>query len=236
MHIQWTSRQGRQRATNCDAAALAIAHGQLIVMLVDAAERSASSQGFASHWCRTIVQRLGQLNEPIDANHACAVMQHQQRLLRHEYLFECGSYCLLILNLKELKGTLLHVGDCLTTTLHANQQQESLNQPHNLLQQPGIQIPDSRHILTRSLNARRFHQPHQSPVALTSATQLQMVTDGYWAEHLAHSRPLQTLDDDASILTISLAETHLVRLSLNSDCDNFHLDPDTCVSVEKDAP
>ena len=42
--------------------------------------------------------------------------------------------------------------------------------------------------------------------------------------------------DDASMLIISMAEIHPVKRSLNNDFDNFHFDPGTCVSMEKDAP
>lgn len=40
----------------------------------------------------------------------------------------------------------------------------------------------------------------------------------------------------ASMLIISMAENHSVKLSLNNDFDNFHFDQGTCVSVEKDVP
>ncbi|MEH6387445.1 MAG: protein phosphatase 2C domain-containing protein [Pseudomonas profundi] len=236
MHIQWTSRQGRRRANNCDAAALAITSSQLIVMLADAAERSDSSQRFAAHWCQTIIRQLSTLDTPLNPDLACTLIQQQQRLLRHDYLLECGSYCLLLLNLENRQGTLLHVGDCLVAAVILGQPPQWLNQAHSSQQQPGVGSNANRHVLTRSLNARRFSHPHQSAVAFAAETELRFYTDGYWAEHISQSQPFDSLDDDASILTIKLVDDGPAKLRLNSDCENFYVDPDTRVSVDKDTP
>ena len=227
MQIQWTSRQGRRRSNNCDAGALAMTDTQLFAIVVDAAERGPKPQEFAAHWGQSIISQLVLFGATISPDEAYIIMRQQQIQLRHEYLLEIGSYCLAILNVDDYNGTVMHTGDCLASIVLPNQPPQWLTRPHNLQQQPGMEAQANRHILTRSLNARRFANPHCNEFILSPGAHIELCSDGYLTEHLSEVQPLCSLEDDASLMRIKLELTPPLHLNLDSDCDNLHIDPGT---------
>jgi serine/threonine protein phosphatase PrpC len=59
----------------------------------------------------------------------------------------------------------------------------------------------NRHILTRSLKAKRFTQPDVIPFEVGQGSII-LATDGYWVEHLIEHVPFNQLADDASYLVL----------------------------------
>jgi serine/threonine protein phosphatase PrpC len=188
MNINWRSQRGSQRRANCDAVTIEYTPNYLLVMFVDAAEKSPRSQEFSQHWASNIIHQ-------------------QQKQLRHQYLHEIASYCMLTLELKSGCFHLISTGDCqagvqdsgpikwLTTPYRANQ-----------------------NLLTRSLNSKRFLRPDITESTLGPGASLILCSDGYWSEHLQKQTPFKQLTDDASVLTLAHGKSNL---STTSDTDNL---------------
>lgn len=227
MPISWMSRQGQRTRTNNDAAAVGHKDHYLLAMLVDAAEQGSNGQGLAQHWAQTIVRAALSDKQPPDITSITHLMREQQRELRHHYLYEIASYCCVLLNLQSRQLHILYTGDCLVGTHQANGRIDWLTTPHTLSNQPPYsQMPpatvtaEQRHLLTRSLNARRFCAPDSYTTVLEPAASLLLCTDGYWYEHLKQGVDLQQLQDDASVLSLTLGEPTTRK---QTDCDNFFI-------------
>src|SRR5690606_9671564 len=103
-------------------------------LLVDAAERTPASREFARHWGQRVVpQVLAGWNG--DDETILALLQQEQRTLRHEFLLEVASYCLLCLDTETATARTYHAGDCL-----AGERQGGMvlwwTSPHTLEQEP----------------------------------------------------------------------------------------------------
>ncbi|GAB3373956.1 protein phosphatase 2C domain-containing protein [Azotobacter armeniacus] len=198
MQLIWSSRQGRQRASNNDALAVGRKDTWLVCMLVDAAARSVHSQRFAHYWGRQIVAQV--LQEPLvnDGHSIIALLSREQAQLRDRFLLEIASYCLLCLDMETRNAQTFHVGDCLAGEMQGGAISWWAS-PHTLNQE----VPaGSRHTLTRSLNARRFAVPDVTIRHVPPGSTLVMATDGYWAECLLEGCPFGETQDDASYLTL----------------------------------
>jgi serine/threonine protein phosphatase PrpC len=222
MQVSWFSRQGRGTRTNNDAVALGFKGDFLLAMLVDAAEKGSNGQGLARHWARTIVDAALAGTQPPDCASIIRLLSEQQRELRHHYLHEIASYCCVLIDLQTCQVHILHTGDCLVGTRQPSGRLQWLITPHTLSNQP--LSPESfpagtyGHVLTRSLNARRFYPPAYFTTAFDPATEILLSTDGYWNEHLEQGVDLQQLQDDASLLCIAPGTA---AESQKTDCDNF---------------
>lgn len=227
MPISWMSRQGQRTRTNNDAAAAGHKDHYLLAMLVDAADKGSNGQGLAQHWAHTIVRAALSGNQPPDITSITQLMREQQRELRHHYLHEIASYCCVLIDLQSRQLHILHTGDCLVGTQQANSRIDWITTPHTLSNQlPYAQMPpatvpaEQRHLLTRSLNARCFCSPDSYATVLEPAASLLLCTDGYWYEHLKQGVDLQQLQDDASVLSLTLGEPTNRQ---QTDCDNFSI-------------
>lgn len=207
MRVEWTSRQGLRTRTNNDAAAVGCKGGRLLAMLVDGAERG-EGQALARHWATSIVADALMADEPPEASALVRLMQARQRELRQRYLHEVASYSCVLLDLQSLRLDVLHVGDCLAGVRQADGHIDWLTSPHTLSGQPFYSStpqasdPASRHLLTRSLNARRFCTPEHLVTTLAPGAELLLCTDGYWYEHLQQGVALLQVHDDASELRL----------------------------------
>lgn len=135
--------------------------------------------------------------------------QARQRELRQHYLHEIASYCCVLLDLRSHRLDVLHVGDCLAGIHQADGQITWLTRPHTLSDQPfyaspaQVNDPAARHLLTRSLNARRFCVPEHRRTTLATGAELLLCSDGYWHEHRQQGVALLQVHDDASGLCVS---------------------------------
>jgi serine/threonine protein phosphatase PrpC len=240
MQISWISRQGTQRSTNNDAAAIAHQGGNTIALLVDAAEKGQNGQALAKHWATTIVAKSLQLPHPLIPEQVIALMHEEQGQLRHNYLHEIASYCFMHYDVQSTKLWVLTCGDCLTGTALQTYPDEWIYQPHTLNYQPSLAAqselratPDQRHLLTQCLNARRFHMPQLHATTLPAGASIQMCTDGYWLEHLEQGGDISKLDDDASVLKL---ETGMESINAHTDSDNLFILQSEPTGQTKDTP
>lgn len=232
MRIGWTSSRGRERFSNNDAAAFGRKGNHVLAMLVDAAEKG-DGQGLARHWARTVIDvALGEAQQ-LNPARLIDIMRAEQQRLRQDYLHAIASYCCVLVDLPQQLIHVAHIGDCLIGIQRPGGPINWLNRPHNLHSQAiwqedvsGIQA--SRHLLTRSLNARRFHSPECLTTHFLTDARLLLCSDGYWYEHLHCGIDLQSVNDDASVLTMAHGEP---TVELRSDCANLHEFPFSATSV-----
>ena len=206
MNITWQSQRGNQRRSNCDAVAIEYTKNYLLVMFVDAAEKSLSSQKFSQYWASSIIHQAADLTDH-SPELLLDIMHQQQKQLRHQYLHEVASYCLLRLELNSGNFQLMSTGDC-----KAGVQEKGpirwLTIPHRA----------NHNLLTRSLNAKRFLLPDIIESTLETGANLLLCSDGYWSEHLQQKTPFKQLTDDASVLKLAYGKRNL---SVTSDTDNL---------------
>lgn len=207
MDITWHSRRGRQRRANCDDVTIEYTPNYLLAMLVDAAEKSPRSQRFAQHWASNIIHQAISLGDYGGPERLMGIMHQQQKQLRHEYLHEIASYCMLRLDLKSGCFQLLSTGDC-QAGIQGSGPIDWLTTPHRA----------NQNLLTRSLNAKRFLRPDIIESTLAPGVSLILCSDGYWSEHLQQQTPFNQLTDDASVLKLAYGKTNL---SATTDTDNL---------------
>lgn len=225
MQVRWFSQKGRVRARNSDAAAVGQQGQYLLAVLVDGAEKGPRGAELARHWADTVLQALSEAAALSQATVDARLRQaHTQ--LRHDFLRDIASYCMVSLDLETLATHVWHCGDCRVGLRHPTET-HWLTTPHLLAHQPGL--PPSRspeeqerreQQLTRSLNARRFCPPEHQVFSLQQGQTLLLSTDGYWQEHLKVGTPLHCLRDDASLLTLPLVYA-LDQIDQASDTDNL---------------
>lgn len=222
MQIGWLSRQGKARLSNNDAAAFGRNGDYVLAILVDAAERG-DGQGLARHWSRTVVDVAVGGAQQLSPEGLVSIMRAEQQRLRQDYLHAIASYCCVLIDLQQQLIHVGHDGDCLVGLQRPGMPINWVNRPHNLQEQaiwPGeiSGINESRHLLTRSLNARRFCIPDWQMTQLPWDGRLLLCSDGYWHEHLHSGIELQSVNDDASMLSLEYGEP---AIELQADCDNF---------------
>lgn len=234
MQVTWNSRQGRQRQSNNDAAAVAIGEHQLVAVLVDAAEPrhpgSNRAKELAHYWSQFLAQAAMSTTFPIDANQLTKLMRQEQAALRHHYLHEIASYCLVVLNPDSGQYQVFHCGDTLAGTTVSPETIDSvqwLHPPHTLTQQyavigssPVMQCVNGESggnspVLTRCLNSRRFHCPDTLHGTLDSELSMVIASDGYWDKNT---------DDDSSVILIRSGQQ---SVQSNSDWDNLFVFPES---------
>ncbi|MCE8023157.1 PP2C family protein-serine/threonine phosphatase [Billgrantia aerodenitrificans] len=226
MRASWFSQQGRERARNSDAAAVSQQDQYLLAVLVDGAEKGPRGAELARHWADVVLQVLAEASARSPAEvHARLKQEHAQ--LRHGFLRDIASYCMVSLDLKTLAAQIWHCGDC-RVGLRRHTEMRWLTTPHILAQQPGLPPPRSseeqdRHEqqLTRCLNARHFRAPDYHVLSLQQGQVLLLSTDGYWQEHLEAGTPRHSLRDDASLLTLPVGFEPLDPIDQASDSDNL---------------
>ncbi|QEU01940.1 hypothetical protein FOB65_00970 (plasmid) [Pseudomonas oryzihabitans] len=223
MRIEWLSRQGKERSSNNDAAAIGYKGNHVLALVVDASDK-ANGQAFSRHWATTIVKTAMEHSRPLDIGLLEQVMWAEQRQLRSTYLHTSASYCCALIDLGTRTIDVRYVGDCMFGTQAAQTPIQWVLTPHTLYHQAaqmGVQdvSAESRHILTRSLNARRYCEPGRTSMGLPDA-RLIICSDGYWNEHLTFGIDLDQLSDDASVLSLDPGAPALID---NSDCQNIRV-------------
>ncbi|MDI9780675.1 hypothetical protein QM325_23235 [Pseudomonas putida] len=221
MQIGWISRKGKTSLRNSDAAAYGRKDHFVLAMLVDAAEKG-DGQDFARHWCRVVIDAALGASQQLSLEGLVGIMRAEQQYLRQQHLHAIASYCCVLVDQQQQLLHVAHVGDCLAGIQPLGAPINWLNRPHNLQDQPiwskSPRTAESRHLLTRSLNAKRFCAPDCLTTQLSPDARLLICSDGYWHEHLHTGVDLHCVNDDASMLRIAPGEP---AIELQSDCDNF---------------
>ncbi|MBB1487539.1 hypothetical protein [Oceanospirillum sediminis] len=223
MEVDWFSRQGNERKSNNDAAVIAMNEGYCIAVLTDASERGNGSS-LARYWSETVVSTLHMADGPIQELGVIDILKELHRTLKYRFVLELASYCLLIIDHKLKLATSYHVGDCIAIHHCHHDGSTQLTPPHRLSEETSLQSGQSLangHTLTRSLKAKRFLAPDIKQCSFQSSdhetTKFTLSSDGFWYEHLMEQTEIDKLADDASLLSIVLANG---ETSISQQADN----------------
>ena len=206
MDITWQSQRGQQRQNNNDAAAIGYVQGYLLAIVVDAAEMGCSGRALSQHWAKEVIYEATHSQAYESPELLIDLMHEKQKSLKHQYLHDVASYCLLRMELSSGYFQLLHVGDC-QAGIQKKDSVEWLITPNRV----------TPYLITRSLNAKRFLRPEIIEATLKPDAGLLLCSDGYWYEHLEQDIPLATLEDDASLLSIVYGQQ---KFSIQTDVPN----------------
>lgn len=221
MHVTWHSRQGAQRRSNNDAAAIGYTDYGLVAVVVDAAEQGDGAQ-FARHWATSIVAATRNSSSPLDGDSLRELISAEQEQLRSKFTVEKAAYCCVFVDLSMHQVEVLYAGDCQLGILKTDGSVTWMTVPHTLSRQAellGVSAPlDARHVLTRCLKVRRSHVPDDCSFAYAQAERLIICTDGHWYESHATIDAMADGSDDASILTLQPGGR---TQDVISDCKNF---------------
>lgn len=132
------------------------------------------------------------------------ILKKEHQHLRENFLHEVASYALLALDANSGAARGFYVGDCLIGH-YSDTGPAWWYQPDTLDIACGGN-GDNRHILTRSLKARRYTTPQVVTRNVASGDTLILATDGYWAECLSEGGTFGATQDDASYLTVKVDE------------------------------
>lgn len=240
MNITWTSQKGLHRRSNSDAAAVGYSQEYLVIVVVDAAEKSINGRliagtndkrkRLAQYWADSCMCELVVTNNYKKEEALVNCLHEKQKGLREHYLHDIASYGVFVLNTKSGEFDWWFTGDCRLGIQTDRSDIKWLSTPHRLENSPllsneGAQALENeqdqltaRHTLSKSLNARRFYRPEKVSSLLASGQSIVIATDGYWCEHLIGSTSFDSLEDDASLLTIKPGKR---VLKLKTDTPNL---------------
>lgn len=204
---------GFHRTINSDAACYFVSDNLAAIGLVDASE-GPGSQHFASEWAETIVQAAQEVGSTLSTESIVDCLRAAQTTLRDSHLTARASYSLVTISRQTGAAKVFSAGDCLVGLLPPDWQSYDdvrwLSEPHtadnqlNAAGAPNESTSDSQHLITRSINARRFSSPDIESFSIHPGQAILMATDGYW-----RSCPLDCgvdhpeSEDDASRLIIT---------------------------------
>lgn len=219
MSVSWTSRQGRDCHDNRDMGGYHAGAQFVFALIVDISRRGPRGAGFARDWTRHVLEKVRN-HESLSPEEVITAMKQACQALRRDYPAESGSYAAVIVNSQRRTAFSISCGDC-RVGIRQGEHIKWLSLVHTLAasltsaEGAAPELSPNRHILTRSLKAKRFTQPDVMHFEADLGSIL-LATDGYWVEHLIEQVPFHQLADDASYLMLSAGSS-----AVSSDCDNW---------------
>ncbi|MGY4730725.1 hypothetical protein [Burkholderia pyrrocinia] len=199
---QWYSKQGAACAENRDACGIFESETYTFSVVVDASPRGERGIQFNACWISKVLSRMG--SELPSARSVLSAFHEGQKHLRTERFFaEKASYVAILLPRKAQDAYIFFCGDCSLGVRSPEGNIEWLTRTHtlvNALEEFGIGTDISkRHIVTRTLNAKRFREPEVRVMPVNVSGLWVLATDGYRYPEIddtGHSK------DDCSVLLI----------------------------------
>jgi serine/threonine protein phosphatase PrpC len=156
---RWYSRQGTTCAENRDACGIFESTAYTFSVVVDASPRGERGVLFNTRWIMTVLDRL-RPEVPSIASVLAALHAGQKRLRTERFFAEKASYAAFLLPREAKDAYVFCCGDCTLGARSPDGNIEWLTRTHtlaNTFEDLGINADASeRHILTRTLNAKRF--------------------------------------------------------------------------------
>lgn len=203
---QWYSRRGTTCVENRDACGIFQSAAYTFAVVVDASPGGERGIQFNACWITTVLDRMSP--ELPSTTSILSALHDGQRRLRTEQLFaEKASYVAIVLPSEGQGAHVFWCGDCGLGIESQDGNVEWLTRNHtlgNALEDLGQDLrleadASKRHIVTRTLNARRFERPDVEPIPAHVRGSWLLATDGYRyraTNHAGHP------DDDCSVLRI----------------------------------
>lgn len=179
---QWHSRQGTNCTENRDACGILECGTYTFCVVVDASPRGERGIPFNACWIASVLDRLGPGLPSIDAVLA-ALREGQQHLRAGRFFAEKASYIAVLLPRDAQDAHVFWCGDCTLGIQSPEGTIEWLTRPHtldNVLEDLNLDADATkRHIVTRTLNARRFQTPEVRTIPAHAPGWWVLATDGY---------------------------------------------------------
>lgn len=179
---QWYSRQGTTCAENRDACGIYESAAYSFFVVVDASPRGERGIQFTTCWITTVLDRMSP-ELPSITSVLSALHEGQKHLRTERFFAEKASYAAFLLPRQAKDAYAFCCGDCTLGTQTPNGNVEWLTRTHtlvNALEELGINADASkRHIVTRTLNAKRFQKPEVHLVPANASGLWVLATDGY---------------------------------------------------------
>lgn len=179
---QWYSRQGTTCAENRDACGIFQSAAYTFSVVVDASPRGERGIQFNTCWITAVLDRMSP-ELPSVASVLAALHEGQKHLRTERFFAEKASYAAFLLPREAKDAYAFCCGDCTLGARFPDGNIEWLTRTHTLataLEEQGINADASkRHIVTRTLNAKRFQKPEVHVVPATAFGSWILATDGY---------------------------------------------------------
>jgi len=211
---RWYSRQGTTCAENRDACGIFHSAAYTFSVVVDASPRGERGIQFNTCWITAVLDRMSP--ELPSVASVLAVLHEGQKHLRTERFFaEKASYAAFLLPREAKDAYAFCCGDCTLGARFPDGNIEWLTRTHTLvtaLEEQGINADASkRHIVTRTLNAKRFQKPEVHVVPAIAFGSWILATDGYRPDFVILLQPTSPLRHDGAIdEAIALADRIVV--------------------------
>lgn len=220
----WQSRKGCERAENRDACGVLITPSQTVAIVADSTEHGSRGVAFVTHLI-TQVLCFAKSRADITPESLLEAMRAAHKELRAlGYLHEKAAYAVLVLKPDTGTAWAINCGDCRVGRVAADGKLQWLTPVHTGANALGEEFSmdhattEERHLLTRRLRVTRFDEPAITPLELTRCQTWVMATDGFWIEYLWLGGDQNRLEDDASVLSLTLPPSDFVQ---QTDCSNF---------------
>jgi hypothetical protein len=223
--IQWDSRRGRESKHNCDAGGVVVRDHFTFAIVTDAAEgKGVVPASYASDWVKNILNIIAGETD-INPRSVIEIMKKAHSSLRRRYINERACYGALLFDHASEIAVAYSCGDCRVGRQIGEEPPEWFSTVHSKVnwngtpfQQWHAEHPD-RHIVTQTLNPRRFEPPEQRGMPFIPGASWVLATDGFWIEHQMLGVGLEELEDDSSLLRITNGAD--IR-EIVSDCGNWY--------------
>ena len=221
---EWRSRQGNACSENRDAAGLHVGACQTVAVIADGASQGPKGAHLARYWVDAV--RSTALSTPLLSPDSLitALRAVHGGLRKKGFLHEIAAYAVLVIDRARGACWALSSGDCRIGVSRDTGEVTWLSPVQTAANPLGEPVDEAhaqnprRHLLTNRLRVGRFDRPTVTPLEVQNVRQWLLATDGFWLEHLLLKRSVDTLQDDASVLSLTeyAAETKIL-----SNCDNF---------------
>lgn len=179
---QWHSKKGSACQENRDACGVFETDAYTFFIVADASPRGERGTQFNSCWISQVLNHLSH-ELPSEASVLAALRAGQKHLRAERFIAERASYIAIVLSRDTRDIYVFFCGDCSLGMRALDGGIKWLTQPHTLnraLGELGIDADTSkRHIVTRTLNAKRFDAPEVRVIPSTSSRILVLATDGF---------------------------------------------------------
>lgn len=223
--IRWYSRKGQGRKQNCDVAGVIVKQNYLFAVVADAAENSGrASAEYVYTWIKQLIDNIS-ISEEINQNIVLEKMQDAYLCIRQQFLKEKACYCALLIDFSKSDVIAYSCGDCRVGWQYGDECIRWFSVVHSIANWKGEEFSEkhaaspNRHIVTKSLNAKRFNFPDMVGGTYKKNVSWILATDGYWVDHQMQAILSENLIDDSSVLNILVEES---GSTIDSDCDNWY--------------
>jgi serine/threonine protein phosphatase PrpC len=202
---QWYSKQGSTCTENRDACGIFESESYTFSVVVDASPRGERGVQFSACWIAKVLDRMSP-EQPSPTAVLSALHDAQKHLRTERFFAEKASYIALLFPREAQDAYVFFCGDCTLGVQSPDGNVEWLTPTHtlvNALEELGVDADASkRHIVTRTLNARRFQKPDVRVISANASGLWVLATDGYrYRETDDSGHP----KDDCSILLFGSA-------------------------------